>query len=102
MDRFIERGFQLAVGREPTKRERQLARDFVQRQRDSFAAQRTRLTFRPDVPTSLSVSYMDKLKPEFFLIGPPVGWTYYRGRWSGAYEGIRTVERERGPFALSS
>ena len=101
IDAFIQRGFQLAVGREPTKRERQIARDFIQRQQENFASLRTRLTFRPDVPTSLSVEYMNKLKPEHFLIGPQSGWSYHRGRWSGAYENIRTVDRERGPFALA-
>ncbi len=98
---FITRGFQLAVGRDPTKRERQLAREFVERQEREFAGLRTRMTFRPDVPTSLSVSYMDKLKPEQFLIGPATGWSYHRGRWSSAYEGIRTVERDLGPFGLA-
>jgi hypothetical protein len=102
MEKFIQRGFQLAVGREPTRRESELARDFIHRQRESFAALRTRLTFRSDVPTSLSVEYMNKLKPEHFLIGPSSGWNYHRGRWSGAYENIRTVDRERGPFALAA
>jgi hypothetical protein len=98
--RFISRGFQLAIGREPTRRERQVAREFIARQEKNFADLNTRLTFRVDVPTSLAVSYMNILKPEQFLNGPALGWTYYRGRWSPAYEGIRTVERERGPFAL--
>ena len=101
-DPFIARGFELAVGREPTKQERRLSRDFIQRQEKAFAALRTRLTFRPDVPTSLSVSYLEKLKGEHFLIGPQAGWSYYRGRWSGAYEGIRTMERDRGPFVLAT
>ena len=99
---FIRRGFQLAVGREPTSRERQLSLDFIQRQQRAFATLTARLTFRPDVPTSLAVSYFDKLPAGRFLLGPGAGWTYHRGRWSGAYEGIRTVDRERGPFALSS
>jgi hypothetical protein len=100
LDAYIRRGFQLAIGREPTKRERHIARDFIQRQQLAFAALRTRVTFRPDVPTSLSVSYMDKLRPGQFLIGPAAHWNYHHGRWSAAYEGIRTMERDRGPFAL--
>ncbi len=98
--RFIRRGFQLAVGRDPSEREREVARSFLKRQQEGFRLSRTRLTFRPDVPASLSVNYLEKLKPKNFLIGPDTGWNYYRGRWSGAYEGIRTMERDRGPFAL--
>lgn len=101
-DSFINRGFQLAVGREPSKRERQLAREFVARQEREFAGLRTRMTFRPDVPTSLAVSYMDTLMPEQFLLGPANGWNYQRGRWSAPYESIRTVERDAGPFALAA
>jgi Protein of unknown function (DUF1553)/Protein of unknown function (DUF1549)/Planctomycete cytochrome C len=101
-DLFITRGFQLAVGREPTKRERQLALDFMNRQQEGFAALRTRMTFRPDAPTSLSDGYMGKLEAGDFLIGPQSGWSYQRGRWSGGYEGIRSVERDRGPFALAN
>lgn len=99
-ERFLRRGFQLAVGREPSPRERDVALAFLQRQQEGFRALRTRLTFRPDVPASLAVSYLEKLKPEEFLIGPGAGWNHYRGRWSGAYEGIRTLDRDRGPFAL--
>lgn len=101
-EKFITRGFQFAVGRQPTKRERHLARDFMKRQQESFATLRTRMTFRPDAPTSLSDGYMGKLKAGDFLIGPQTGWNYQRGRWSGSYEGIRTVERDRGPFALAN
>ena len=101
-EKFITRGFQFAVGRQPTKRERQLARDFMKRQQESFATLRTRMTFRPDAPTSLSDAYMGKLKAGDFLLGPQTGWNYQRGRWSGSYEGIRTVERDRGPFALAN
>src|SRR5262245_27891039 len=99
-DRLIRRGFQLTLAREPTNQEVQRARQFLERQRRAFMHLRSRLTFRPEVPTSLAVEYMQKLKPEDFLVGPREGWSYHRGRWSGPYEGIRTVERERGPFAL--
>lgn len=101
-EKFITRGFQIAAGREPTKRERQIAQGCVARQEREFAGLRTRMTFRPDVPTSLSVSDMDKLKPEQFLVGPAKGWNDQRGRWSAPYESIRTVERDAVPFALAA
>ncbi len=99
---LIRRGFELAVGRGPSRQETRLAREFLQRQESAFAALRTRITFRPDVPTSLSGGYLDLLPIERFLIGPAEDWNYYRGRWSGGYEGIRTVDRDHGPFALAS
>jgi len=99
---FIQRGFQFAVGRVPTKRERELSRDYINRQQKSFAVLRTRLTFQPDVPTSLYIDYMGRLRPDQFLIGPKAGWSYHQGRWSAAYESIRSVERDRGPFALTT
>ena len=102
MEKFIQRGFQFAVGREPTRRERELSRDYINRQQKSFAALRTRLTFQPDVPTSLYIDYMGRLRPEQFLIGPQAGWSYHQGRWSAAYESIRSVERDRGPFAFTT
>ena len=102
IEAFIQRGFQFAVGREPTRRERELSRDYINRQQKSFAALRTRLTFQPDVPTSLYIDYMSRLRPDQFLIGPKAGWSYHQGRWSAAYESIRSVERDRGPFAFST
>jgi len=96
----IRRGYQLALAREPGKREMQIALNFLKRQIDTSALLNSRLTFRPDVPNSLSVDYMKQLEPTDFLTGPSDGWSYFRGHWSGAYEGIRTVERARGPFAL--
>ncbi|HAB19331.1 MAG TPA: hypothetical protein DCE44_23240, partial [Verrucomicrobiales bacterium] len=101
-DAFIRRGFQLAVGRDPKVHEQKIAGDFIARQREDFAALTNRLTFYPDVPASLAVSYMDTLKPENFLSGPKSGWEFYRGLWSAPYESIRSVERDRGPFALAT
>src|SRR6266850_169349 len=96
----IQRGYQLAAAREPTSREMRVASAFLQRQTTAFKRIPSRLTFRPDVPNSLSVEYINQLKPSEFLVGPQQGWSYYRGRWSAAYEGIRTVDRQRAPFAL--
>ena len=96
----IHRAFQLAVGREPSEGETETALGYLDRQARSFEQLRSRLTFSPDVPFSLEAEFMARLKPADFLIGPRAGWNYYRGRWAGAYEGIRTMERGRGPFAL--
>ncbi|MSU85710.1 MAG: DUF1553 domain-containing protein [Pedosphaera sp.] len=100
-DRFIQQGFLLALGRSPTPSELQTSEQFIRRQNESFKPLTSRLIFRPAVPTSLSENYMGKLKPNDYLSGPPSGWTYHMGRWSAAYEGIRTVEDHQGPFALA-
>jgi len=99
-DAQIRRGFQLALGRTPSPTESRLASDYLDRQQQAFASIQGRITFRPDVPLSLSVDYMAKLRPEHFLVGPARGWSYHRGKWSGAYEGIRTLDRDQSPFAL--
>jgi hypothetical protein len=61
---------------------------------------RSRLTFRSDVPNSLFGEYMEQLPASDYLLGPRQQWSYFRGRWSAPYEGIRTVEQAAGPFAL--
>ncbi|MBL9127166.1 MAG: PSD1 domain-containing protein [Verrucomicrobiales bacterium] len=96
----IRRGFERVLGRPPTDFESRRALDFMKSREADFEHLRSRLTFRPEVPPALSVDYMAKLSPEHFLSGPATGWTYHRGRWSGAYEGIRSLHRDQGPFAL--
>jgi mono/diheme cytochrome c family protein len=96
----IERAYRLAFGRMPTDLETRIGLDYLGRQKIAMNALRGRLTFRPDVPFSLDASFLGRLRPGDFLNGPREGWTYYRGRWVGGYEGIKTVDMLRGPFAL--
>lgn len=96
----IRLGVQLVSGRRPTLREVELATSFLARQTASYGEIRSRLTFRPDVPASLYDAYRNQLQPSEYLRGPGTGWAYYSGRWSEPYEGIRTLDRQRGPFAL--
>ncbi len=96
----VRRAYQLALARDPTLRESELALDLIEKQARGFDQISRRLTFRPDVPESLYNAYQDKLRPEDHLIGPRDGWSYHRGDWSKDYEGIRTMDRVRGPFAL--
>jgi hypothetical protein len=88
------------VNRDPTPRELEIAIELLRRQTSAFAASRSRITFRPDVASALSTDYFAKLQPVHFLIGPREGWTYHRGFWAPAYEGIRVVDRQRAPFGL--
>src|SRR2546422_822093 len=59
----VRRAYQLALGRAPTQREKQIALEFLQRQKHHFDALCSRLAFRPEAPSSLAVEYMAKLEP---------------------------------------
>ncbi|MGL4461069.1 MAG: DUF1553 domain-containing protein, partial [Planctomycetia bacterium] len=96
----IDRAYQLALGRLPTSAEQAAGVTFLNRQAAALRAQSRRLTFAADVPQSLSIAYRNHLKPTDYLLGPTDGWSYYTGRWGGAYEGIVTLDKHREPFAL--
>ncbi len=98
--RRIERAYQLVLARRPSPRESQIAQAYLARQSDFYASLASRLTFAPDVPSSLHSSYLNRLQPLDFLLGPREAWHYGRGKWTGGYEGLMTVDRQRGPFAL--
>jgi hypothetical protein len=100
VSRQIQRAYQLAFNRPPTRRETEAATALLRRQTAAFSGLSSRLTFRPEVASALSVDYFDRLPPSLFLLGPRAGWHYYRGSWAGAYEGIRVLDRARAPFAL--
>jgi hypothetical protein len=96
----VRHAYKLALAREPTSHEIELARRLIANQERAFQQVSRRITFRPDVPESIYNAYQDKLRAEDHFIGPREGWSYHRGAWSKDYEGIRTVDRVRGPFAL--
>jgi hypothetical protein len=96
----VRQAYRLALGRLPTDPEQQIALDYLERQTRAFATLKPPLTFYPRVSSSLSTGYLQQLKPADFLGGPAQPWQYYRGAWSKGYEGINTVEAQRGPFAL--
>ncbi len=98
---LIPLAYRLALARDPTARELAVAHDFITRQHGQFAALRTRLTFRADVPATMNISYFGQLQPENFVVAP-AGWTRHRGHWPDSYEGNRIMERANGPFALWS
>jgi hypothetical protein len=98
--RQLRRAYHVAFGRDPEPGELRTGLEFLQRQARTSEAFRSRVTFSPDTPNSLSVEYMKQLEPVDFLMGPREGWNYFRGYWFPNYEGIRSVDRGRGPFAL--
>lgn len=98
----IHRAFRLAVNREPTSRELDVAQGLMRQQKAAFSALASRISFRPDVASALSTDYFALLQANQFLLGPTAGWTYHRGFWAPPYEGIRVVDLPRAPFALWS
>jgi mono/diheme cytochrome c family protein len=98
----IELAYRLALGRDPVDSERRLATAYLDRQAQRFKGLQSRMTFRPQVPSSLSGSYLEELRPEDFLSGPGAGWTYGRGLWGKGYEGILSLVNPmtNGPYAL--
>jgi len=102
LTKAVRLAFLRALAREPSASELKTAREFIARESTAFGQLLDRETFRPDVPSSLSVEYINQLQADDFLVGPHDGWQYHRGYWAAAYEGIRTVERQRGPFALAT
>ncbi len=96
----LKRAYQLALQRNPTEREIDVAHELLLRQRVSQQRLRGRITFKPDVPISLHTSYMNRLQPSDYLAGPKAGWSFTRGRWGGGYEGIMNLDVQRGPAAF--
>lgn len=96
----IRRAYSRTLSRLPTESELATAQRFVERQAESFMTLDRRVTFKPDVPSSLLSGFMNQLNPRDFLTGPSNLWSYHRGIWSKPYEGIRTVDRNHTPFAL--
>jgi hypothetical protein len=96
----LRRLWLLATGRHPEAAELQRLQDCRQRQSALWSGLSERITFRPDVPDTLSVPYFQSLPPSRFLVGPDTGWEFYKGSWPREYEGNRALESGRGPFAL--
>ena len=99
----IERAYELALCCAPTDREKKIAAAYIERQTERFKPLQEQFTLRPEVPTSLTDSYFNQLRPEDFLAGPRSGWTYGRGQWGGGYEGILSLlnPARNSPFALN-
>ena len=96
----LRRLWLLATGRPPVEEELRRLQDSRHRQTALWSSLADRITFRPDVPDTLSVPYFQSLPPSRFLVGPDLGWQSFKGHWPREYEGNRALEPGRGPFAL--
>ncbi|MBL9172695.1 MAG: DUF1553 domain-containing protein [Verrucomicrobiales bacterium] len=96
----LRRIWALATGRPPNAGDLGRLQESRQRQTALWSGLTERITFRPDVPDTLSVPYFQSLPPSRFLVGPDTGWQSFKGCWPREYEGNRALEAGRGPFAL--
>ena len=96
----LQRAWTLATGRAPKADELDRVSGFLERQASVWAGLHHRLSFRPDVPDTLSVPYFNALPAERFLVPPGPGWECHKGLWPREYEGNRALEPGRGPFAF--
>jgi len=98
--RWLRRAWTLATGRFPEAGESASVAAFFARQVDVWSGLGHRMSFRPDVPDTLSVPYFNALPAERFLVPPGPEWEAHKGLWPREYEGNRALEAGRGPFAL--
>ena len=96
----VGEAFRLVLGRDPVSRERVTAETFLAEARQKHAVTAGQIRFRPDFPPSLFKDYHALLPAERFLQGPGAGWEFFKGKWTGGYEGIINAEVDWPPFAL--
>jgi len=95
-DARIQRAFEIALNRQPTAKELEVSRRFMDQQREEYAALGSRIMFRPIVPVSLHPSYLRPLSVEEFVDGPESDWTPFRGKWSNG----GSLNTRQGPVSL--
>ncbi len=97
---LLQHAWTRATGRKPLPEELARMSQYERRQESVWEGLRHRLTFRPDVPDTLSVPYFNALPPDRFLVPPGSDWECHKGLWPREYEGNRALEPGRGPFAV--
>ena len=100
LEQQILRAWSLATCRNPTREELRQLSEFFHRQVRLFEGLRGQISFRPDVPDTLSVPYFQALPAARFFITPGSDWQCSKGYWPREYEGNRALESGRGPLAL--
>ena len=98
----IGEAFRLILGRDPGDREREMGHAFLAEQVEKHRPLAGRLPFRPDYPPALFKDYHKLLPAGRFLRGPVDGWDYFKGKWTGGYEGILNAGADWPPFAFFS
>jgi hypothetical protein len=96
----IGAAFRAVLSRDPSPDEREMAERYLTRVAKKQEQLRDQLQFIPDYPTALFNDYQKVLPPDRYLRGPRQNWSYFKGRWTGGYEGIVNSEPDYSPFAL--
>jgi hypothetical protein len=97
---LLQHAWTRATGRKPLPEELARMSQYQRRQESVWEGLRHRLSFRPDVPDTLSVPYFNALPPDRFLVPPGSDWECHKGLWPREYEGNRALEPGRGPFSF--
>jgi hypothetical protein len=95
----VRRAYHLALQRSPGEEELASALTYLKQQQAVFARHRGQLIFEPEVPNSLSDSFLKKLAPHEVLSGPGGEWRYGKGHWRREYSNTM-LDPDRGPYAL--
>lgn len=101
-ERFVIRGYELALARRPTAAELEIATGYLARQETAWSKAIDPVVLQPLVPGALVREYRSRLAAPDILAVSPAGWFVGGGVWSGGYEGILNLETATGPFALWS
>ena len=96
----VREAFRTVLARDPDPKERSMAERFLSDQHEKQKSLRGQMRFRPDYPSAFFKDYHKILPSKQFLKGPSSGWDYFKGKWTGGYEGILRAEREWPAFSL--
>ena len=96
----VGEAFRIILGRDPATAERSMAKSFLIDQHKKQEPLKGQIRFRPDYSSAFFNDYHKILPSKQFLKGPASGWDYFKGKWTGGYEGILRAERDWPAFAL--
>lgn len=96
----IQRGFQLALGRQPLRKEVEIVSRYLARQQKAFREQPEMIRLRPAIPPTMVRDFRNAHQPEDYFIGPREDWSYFRGDAFVGMANLLTTIPDRGPFAL--
>ncbi|NCG28544.1 MAG: DUF1553 domain-containing protein [Verrucomicrobiales bacterium] len=96
----VGEAFRIVLGRDPITAERSMAKSFLSNQHEKQKPLKGQMRFSPDYSSAYFNEYYKILPSKQFLKGPASGWDYFKGKWTGGYEGILRAERDWPAFAL--